>query len=142
MMQQHDMTDSKIPTLRKRKDFLRIAGMRKKWNAPGMIVQTAPQPKDLDPDTPKIRIGYTASKKVGNAPARSRVKRRLREVVRLVLAGAGQQGYDYVLIGRKETLERSFDDLIRDLKWCIKRLSSPPPSPPQSSPKNIIRKNG
>jgi ribonuclease P protein component len=115
-----------VPVLQKRKDFLRVAALRKKWNAPGMIVQIAPQPKNLGADIPNLRVGYTASKKVGNSVARSRVKRRLREVVRLILADKGQENHDYVIIGRPETLERSFDDLIRDLKWCIKRLKDGP----------------
>ena len=124
----HDLenTPQIVPVLQKRKDFLRVAAARKKWNAPGMIVQIAVQPKDLEADVPNLRVGYTASKKVGNSIARSRVKRRLREAVRLILADRGQENHDYVIIGRPETLTRSFDDLIRDLKWCIKRLKDGP----------------
>lgn len=67
-----------------------------------------------------IRVGFTCSKKVGNAVARNRAKRRLREIARIVLPQHGQAGWDYVLIGRQGlTASRDFrqmqDDLIRAL---------------------------
>ncbi|TCP60412.1 ribonuclease P protein component [Rhodovulum bhavnagarense] len=67
-----------------------------------------------------IRVGFTCSKKVGNAVARNRAKRRLREVARAVLPIHGRPGWDYVLIGRRDTtatrdLARMQDDLRRAL---------------------------
>ena len=85
-----------------------------------MIVQVA---EGIE-DTSVIRVGYTASKKVGNAVRRNRAKRRLREVVRHILPDKGVQGHDYVLIARSATVEMSFDRLIRDFSWCLKRLKS------------------
>jgi ribonuclease P protein component len=110
----------KVPTLAKRRDFLRIAATRKKWVAPGMIVQMA----EGTEDTSTIRVGYTASKKVGNAVRRNRAKRRLREVVRKSLWDRGVRGHDYVLIARSATVDMPFDQLIRDFNWCLKRLKS------------------
>lgn len=121
---------SALAVLQNRSDFLRVAGHQVKWVSGSMIVQMAPQPENapqLDPDAAeakkgRIRVGYTASKKVGNAVARARAKRRLREVVRETLPPYGREGYDYVLIARTATLNASYDQLIRDFRWCLKRL--------------------
>jgi len=110
--------------LRKRRDFLRIARQRIKWVSQSMIVQVAPTPEEQGSSPLRIRVGYTASKKVGNAVRRNRAKRRLREVVRQVLPGKGVTGSDYVLIARSIVTEAPFDQLIRDFSWCLKRLSS------------------
>ncbi|HEC01435.1 MAG TPA: ribonuclease P protein component [Sphingomonadales bacterium] len=118
MTKSSDHNKHKIPTLAKRRDFLRIAATRKKWVAPGMIVQMAEGTEDRS----AIRVGYTASKKVGNAVRRNRAKRRLREVVRKSLWDRGVRGHDYVLIARSATVDMSFDQLIRDFNWCLKRL--------------------
>lgn len=113
----------KIPVLAKRRDFLRIAAGRKKWVSNSMIVQVAKRAEQAGQDFPGIRVGYTASRKVGNAVKRNRAKRRLREVVRHALWDKGERGYDYVLIARTATLDMSFDQLIRDFRWCLKRLN-------------------
>ncbi len=113
----------KISMLRKRQDFLRIASGRIKWVAGSMIVQMANRPENDKPeDNATIRVGYTASKKVGNAVRRNRAKRRLREVVRRVLKAGGKGGHDYVLIARSGAVDIPFDQLIRDFSWCLKRL--------------------
>lgn len=73
--------------------------------------------------TDALRVGYTCSKKVGNAVARNRAKRRLREVARAVLPDHGTPGWDYVLIGRKDaTAGRPFEDLKGDLVYALKKL--------------------
>ncbi|WP_417320025.1 ribonuclease P protein component [Emcibacter sp.] len=122
MAQHSEDKEKKVTVLKKRSDFLRIARANKKWVAPGMIVQTCPQPEGVKAGD-GIRVGYTTSKKVGNAVVRNRARRRLREVVRKVLAEKGRAGQDYVLIARAGIQDRSFDDLIRDLKWSLKRLA-------------------
>ena len=63
------------------------------------------------------------SRKVGNAVARNRVKRRLRAAAVEVLSKSGEPGFDYVLIGRKATLERRYDALVEDLRQAVFRLS-------------------
>ena len=89
-----------LQTLTQRADFMR-ASRAPNVAMPGFIVQmrkrtaNEPSPPDL------IRVGFTCSKKVGNAVARNRAKRRLREVARIALPTLGQPGMDYVLIGRR-----------------------------------------
>lgn len=104
-----------------RRDFLACARARK-WAAPGMIVQGRARGDDAPP-----RVGYTCSKKVGNAVTRNRAKRRLREAARAVIPGNGRTGWDYVLIGRAEaTLARDFPGLVGDLTKALERLHQPP----------------
>lgn len=104
-----------LETLRKRADFLRAA-RAKRTATPGFILQIR---RREDTDGP-IRVGFTCSKKVGNAIARNRAKRRLREIARLVLPCHGQPGTDYVLIGRAGvTATRPFDQLLDDLRRAL-----------------------
>ena len=82
-----------------------------------MIVQTAPN------DTGEKRLGLTASKKLAkSAVVRNRIRRRLRAAAREVLPLYAKGGADYVLIGRPETPERPWPDLVKDLIWCLKKL--------------------
>ncbi len=119
MMQVIENKGLKVETLKKRTDFLRVAGANRKWVTPTIVVQTCVQPEK---DNETIRIGYTASKKVGNAVRRNHAKRRMREVVKKVMTVSAEKNHDYVLIARKEIAELPFNELIRDLKWALKRL--------------------
>ena len=71
-----------------------------------------------------VRVGITVSSKVGNAVARNRVRRRLREAARLVLPVNAAAGRDYVLIGRTATLRRPFTALLSDLEAALRRLGA------------------
>jgi ribonuclease P protein component len=108
-------------TLPRRADFLRVAATRRRCVTPGLILQVAPLPQSESVNGP-LRVGYTASKKVGNAIARNRCKRRLREAVRKVMPAHAREGLDYVLIAREETAARPFDELLADLRQALKRL--------------------
>ncbi|MHA3913798.1 ribonuclease P protein component [Halovulum sp. GXIMD14793] len=110
-----------VTTLTKRSDFLYAARARKQV-MPGFILQA----RDRRTPSSGIRVGYTCSKKVGNAVARNRAKRRLREVARAILPHAGRDGWDYVLIGRQTvTASRAFDQLVRDLETALARIHRP-----------------
>ena len=119
MTQAIDNKGLKIETLKKRSDFLRIAGVGRKWVTPAVIVQTC---ENSVADGNFIRVGYTASKKVGNAVMRNRAKRRLREAARQVMGFSASKNHDYVLIARSQIADIKFKELIRDLKWALKRL--------------------
>jgi len=78
------------------------------------------------------RIGFTVSRKVGNAVERNRVRRRLREVVRLSDADRFRAGNDYVLIGRRAALELSFARLVEDFAGALRRIHAPRGKGPSS----------
>ena len=107
----------KLQTLKNRKDFVAANTHAKKWVAETMVVQCL-----AHPESDKIQIGITATKKLGNAVIRNRVKRRLRSAAADILTRKGQAGHAYVFIGRPATLTASADKLRSDLKWCLKRL--------------------
>lgn len=73
-----------------------------------------------------IRVGFTCSKKVGNAVIRNRAKRRLRAIARALIPTLGQAGWDYVLVGRPAaTVNRPFDALLHDLEMALKAIHAP-----------------
>jgi ribonuclease P protein component len=110
-----------LQVLAKRADFLQAARARRQA-MPGFILQARKRKPDEESAAP-IRIGFTCSKKVGNAVARNRAKRRLREIARLVLPEMGHPGWDYVLIGRAEvTATRPFTDMLDDLRTALSRV--------------------
>jgi ribonuclease P protein component len=67
-----------------------------------------------------LRVGYTASKKIGGAVMRNRAKRRLRAAAAAVLPLSGLPGTDYVLVARRETATRPFDSLVQDLAQALR----------------------
>ncbi len=104
--------------LKHRADFLAAAGARR-HATPGFVLQARNRSDGTNP----VRVGYTCSKKVGNAVARNRAKRRLREIVRAVLPGHGTPGWDYVLVGRPgTTATRTFQDMQADLVRALEKV--------------------
>jgi ribonuclease P protein component len=89
---------------------------------PGFVLQAAPVPADRPP--PMVRVGFTVSRKVGNAVIRNRVRRRLREIARMVIPEQARGDLDYVLVGRQGALGRDFEIMRRELIEALKRLKA------------------
>jgi ribonuclease P protein component len=108
---------TKIDRLKKRSDFLYVQKNGKKWVAKGLIIEVCPN------NLSHNRFGITVSKKISkSAVTRNRIKRRLRAVAYEVLPFMNIEGLDCVLIGRKDSDKRSFNDLKKDLIWSLKKL--------------------
>jgi ribonuclease P protein component len=104
------------PRLKRRAEFLLAASKGRKAPMPGLVLQARPRNDDAP-----ARLGFTVTKKVGNAVVRNRIRRRLREAARLVLADAPRTGMDLVLIGRSGTRTRDFRALQDDFRRALKK---------------------
>jgi ribonuclease P protein component len=89
---------------------------------PGFVLQAAPIPTDRPPLG--VRVGFTVTKKVGNAVVRNRVRRRLREIARMVIPEQARPDLDYVLVGRQGALGRDFAVMRQELVEALKRLKA------------------
>ncbi len=107
--------------LKQRADFL-AAAAGSRAPAGGFTLQA----RDRHEDGP-VRVGFTCSKKVGNSVERNRVRRRLREVVRLAPPEGMRRGYDYVLIGRTQALQMPFQRLAEDFDRALRRVHASRP---------------
>lgn len=118
-----------LERLRRRADFLKVAETRHRLAAPGMVVQVRRRTEaetagraGIGAET--VRIGFTASRKVGGAVERNRARRRLKAAAAQVLPVRAEPGHDYVLIARSETLTRPYALLLADLERALARLGS------------------
>jgi ribonuclease P protein component len=102
--------------LRQRRDFLAAATGTKVATAAFVLQALARR------DSGPVRVGFTVSKKVGNAVERNRVRRRLRDVVRLSAAGRLRAGHDYVLVGRRAALKLPFERMVEEFNGALQRL--------------------
>ncbi|WP_213394863.1 ribonuclease P protein component [Yoonia sp.] len=108
-----------LTVLTKRADFVR-ASHALRQGTPGIHLQARERAQG---EAAGMRVGFTCSKKVGNAVARNRAKRRLREVARQVLPEQGRDGWDYVLVGRHDvTASLPFDALVADLRRALRKV--------------------
>ncbi len=125
------MTDSPIPDaplsastqpgrLTVRAEFLRVAAKGRKAPTHGVVLQALPRD-----DSGPVRLGFTVTKKVGNAVIRNRTRRRLKEAARLLLRDRPVAGFDLVLIGRDHTRGRPFPDLQDDIRRALKKAGVP-----------------
>jgi ribonuclease P protein component len=109
--------------MRKRADFLKAASARRQGTS-GFLLQA----RDRADGTGTVRVGFTASKKIGNAVLRNRAKRRLRALAREGLPLLARPGWDYVLVARPEaTVTRPYADLRADLAQALRSIHRPKP---------------
>jgi ribonuclease P protein component len=111
-------TDAEVRRLLKRSQFLRAA----RGNRAG---RAAFQLQAIGSDEDEPGIGFTVTKKTGNAPERNRIKRRLREAVRACQTRF-QPRHDYVLVGRRDALTVPFDKLVTELSSALDRVHATP----------------
>lgn len=109
---------TKIIVFKKRKDFLRVA-QAFYVATHNMVLQAAPSLSETD----NLFVGYTATKKIGNAVCRNRSKRRLRAVVREVLKTYALPHVDYIFIARNSTATCLYAELKKDTIYAIKRIN-------------------
>jgi ribonuclease P protein component len=110
--------------LKRRTEFLRVAAKGRKAAVHGLVLQALPRA-----DTAPARLGFTVTRKVGNAVIRNRTRRRLKEAARLLLRGTPLSGVDLVLIGRDATRGRPFADLTDDLRRALAKAGIAHPVP-------------
>ena len=128
-----------VGRLKTRPQFLKVAAAKRKWATPGLVLQAARRqhgehraaPDLLDktvdtPAEPDVRVGFTVTRRIGNAVIRNRAKRRLKAVAEEVFPRLGRSGTDYVVIGRAGTIARPYGALVRDLEQAIVKLDRPP----------------
>ena len=103
--------------LKRRAEFLRVAAKGRKAPVHGLVLQALPRN-----DSMPARLGFTVTKKVGNAVVRNRTRRRLKEAARLVLKDRPLAGVDLVLIGRDATRTRPFLHLQEDIRRALAKV--------------------
>jgi ribonuclease P protein component len=119
------MTDPfKIERLKSRPQFL--AAAKGVSEARGAVVVQRLDRADGDPT---VRLGFTATRKIGGAVVRNRAKRRLREAARALAPQLARPGSDYVFIARMGTADRPWERLLDDVKSALTRLATPRPAP-------------
>ena len=125
------MTDAQRPIrkLTRRSEFLACA--KAPYCARGAIVLQALARED---DDALVRVGFTATKRIGGAVQRNRAKRRMREAARQILPLIATPGTDYVIIARNGVITRDWTRLLDDVKSALLRLATERKGPHASGP--------
>ena len=121
--------------LRQRREFLAVQRLGTKHHTRNFLVFVRHEDQGCN-----TRLGVTVTKKVGNAVARNRAKRRLREVVSVVFPQGAVPGTDYVVIARRSAVTRPFDKLVADLEFALTRIWPGITNPTQGESRIFDRK--
>lgn len=119
-----------LPRLKQRREFLRVAGKGKRAARPSVLLQALPETEG------PLRVGFTATKKLGNAVVRNRAKRRLRAAAHELLhaappPGCERRGWDLVLVARDGVMTRDWPTLLGDLRGALRQagvIAAPRPA--------------
>ena len=124
-------------TLKKRREFLTVRGGRR-WSAPAFLLEGRQRKSEcsaavspLSSATSPIaaasgpRFGFTVTKKMGNAVARNRIRRRLRAAIADLAPELADPTFDYVVLARRPALDCSFEQLRMDLRTAFERIHKP-----------------
>ncbi len=135
---------AKIERLKKRRQFLAVAqGLSCARGA--VLIQDLPRPSTQEPaelsqvSDPIIGLGFTATKRLGNAVVRNRAKRRLREAARLLTPLHAEPGHDYVFVARNGAPNRPWARLLDDVKTALLTLAAGRGDPPRPARPNQSR---
>lgn len=118
------LASTQIGRITDRPEYLNVAKTGRKWVTPSFILQAAPPSSDSKEDNQPAKVGFTVSKKAGNAVQRSRIRRRLKEASRSVLPKKAPDDWRFVLIGRSTAVHYPFDKMCSDLAWALAKLAS------------------
>ncbi|MBI3453615.1 MAG: ribonuclease P protein component [Rhodospirillales bacterium] len=110
-----------VERLKRRADFLSVAAARRKYVTPGFVLQ-AHRREQISSAGP-ARVGFTATRKIGNAVIRNRARRRLKAAADEVMPGAAAAGFDYVVIARAGTIARPYAALVADMQTAVSALA-------------------
>ena len=122
--------------MRKRAEFL-AARRGRRLNGPNFFVETRDRGDGCDP-----RFGLTVTKKVGNAVVRNRIRRRLREAIRLGAEADMAPGFDYVIVARREVRDMPFAALKDELSRRLARTKQPQGIPATAKRRDPERRSG
>ena len=111
---------NRLTRIVKRSEYLRVKQRGTSIAEPGVVIQAAPVANSSSYLQP--RVGFTVSKRVGNAVKRNRARRRLKSIASDVLPNEGFQAWDYVFIGRLVTLNRPYDLLLEDARSALRKI--------------------
>lgn len=106
-----------ISSIKKREDFLKVSKNGRKFVSSQFVLQSIENEFDY------LRVGYTVTKKVGNAVVRNKIKRRLKNAVREVVGDNKLLQKDYVLIGRKQAENCDYADLKKSLEYALHKVN-------------------
>ena len=114
-----------VGRLKKRSEFINVTANGKKWVTRGFILVANAQREKSKPDLEYLpRVGFTATKKIGNSVVRNKAKRILRALSQEVLTSSNTPAWDYVIIARKTLTTSNYEDLKKDFRWAIKKLEA------------------
>ena len=111
---------SNLERIKNRKEYLAIAASGRRWVTPAFVIQV----KESNDKDSAPQVGFTVTKKVGNAVIRNRVRRRLKEAAREIIPLKASRGWEYVLIGRHACLDIAYERIKSDLMWALKKLDA------------------